>query len=310
MPSNLITLIDIANKIGGVQPILVDALTNQNAGTFFRALPMKQIVGWLEKFTRRVGRPSVSFRSLGEGVSTDKGKNAPFQEGIFLLSGASDTDKITADRSPEGSDTAREQNDTAYLEEMGKVLSTNAFYGSNAQDGGFDGLFKRLPSKADTVISAGGSSEASSIYAVKFGPKKFMGLYNTGPGGGIIEANNYGALTEKDEVGKINEIYRTFFNAGVGLAQYHPKAIGRIGKIDSTHKPTMQHMFEMFNKMDGKPDLLVTTWTVLGYLTDQKLSVLQMTPGDRDLDVMIGKLNGVPIIVDSALRDDEDAVAI
>jgi hypothetical protein len=298
------TIIEIANTLGGAQPEMIDAMFNENHGTLFRAIPFKQVNGWMDRFTRTVGKPTVSFRNLGEGVGVSGSKRVPYAEGIFLLSGASEVDKIEADTDPRGALEYRREQDLDFLGSMGETLSAKTFYGSHKKDDGFDGLFTRLPASADTFVSARGADEGASIYAIKFGPKKFMGLYNNAAGGQIIDARDYGALTEK--VGdKIYELYRTMFNAGIGFSQYHPKAIGRIGKITSAKKPTFSHFSELFGKMGGKPDLLITTWNVLGYINELKQEFLQMTPGDKNLDVQVGLLNGVPVIVDSALSDTE-----
>lgn len=306
------TLLDIAKALGGVQPILVDALTNENAGALFRALPMRQVSGWVDKFDRKTGRPSVSFRALGEAVAKSKSRKEAWQEGIFLLSGASEVDKVTADRDPRGVNELRAEEDAAYLEAMGYALSLQAFYGSNKLDGGFDGLFKRLPSTCDTFETAGGSAEKTSIYALKLGPKRFMGIYNPGVNGEIIETNDYGAVITKDSNGALIENYTSFFNAAMGISQYHPLSIGRLGKIDSTHKPTVALMNSLFAKMKwaNGPDLLVTTMTGAGYLGELKMSVLKMGIGDKTYDVQISDYNGIPILIDPTLSDAEDGITV
>jgi hypothetical protein len=295
---------EIANNLGGAQPEMVNAMFDENHGTFFRAIPFKQVSGWMERFTRNVGKPSVAFRPLGGGVDVSNAKRMPYAEGIFLLSGASEVDKIEADTDPRGPREYRKEVDLEFLGSMGETLSTKTFYGSHKDDDGFDGLFRRLPDGADTYVSAGGTDEGASIYAIKFGPKKFMGLFNNAAGGKIIEAIDYGAITEKHN-GQIYELYRTMFNSGIGFAQYHPKSIGRIGRIMPNKKPTFSHFSELFGKMGGKPDLLVTTWNVLAYINELKQGVLQMTPNDKNLDVQVASLNGIPIILDSALSDTE-----
>lgn len=303
---NLPTLLDLAAGMGDAQVALVDALTSDAGSAIYRVMPMRQVTGWAEQFTRKTGRPNVSFRDLGGGITPGKMDRTPVREGIFLLSGASEVDRIKADRDPRGTAAYREEEDGAYLESMGHTLSFTTFYGSGARE--FDGLLKRLPSGADTYVNAGAASETTSIYALKFGPGRFMGLYNVGPSGDIVEAFDYGAITEKDTDGDIQEIYRMTFNAGMGLGQYHPKAIGRIGRINASNKPTAKDFTELFGKMGWKPDVLVTTWTGAGYISELKQTALRMAPGERNYDIEVDNYAGIPIIVDPALSDAEDGV--
>jgi hypothetical protein len=303
------TLMDIARGIGGAQPALIDILANENSGAFYRILPMRQVAGWVERFDRKTGRPSVSFRSLGSRVTPSKGKREAWQEGVFLLSGYSEVDAVKADRDPRGARVYREEQDKDYLESIGYTLSQHTFYGSNGKSEGFDGLFKRLPSSADTFVSAGGSEEGTSIYAVKLGPNKFMGIYNVGPKGALIEANDYDRFLDKTSEG-VNEVYGMFFNAAMGIAQYHPKSIGRIGKIDASHKPSATMFTTLFGKMGWKPDVLVTTWTGAGYISELKLATLRMSVQDKNFDIEVDNYAGVPIIVDPALSDAEGSIEV
>jgi len=301
-------LMDIAQNIGGSQPVLVDAVASRNYGQLFRILPMKQITGWVERINRVTSYPTVSFRNLGEYVTPSKGETQAVQEGVFLLSGASKIDKIKAERDPRGLTAARAGQDNLFLKAMGRSLSYQTLYGDYADGKQYDGLFNRLPATADTFVSAGGSAEKYSIYALRFGEDQFMGTYNLGIEGELIEANPYGPYLDKDGSGNLNELYATFFNAAIGLSQYSTKSIGRIGKIDSSNKPTVADFYSLFEKMDGMPDVLVCNWTVAGYISDLKDGKLQMGPGDRNYDVAVDFFDGIPIVVDTAVSTDESAV--
>lgn len=311
--AGLLTIIDIAKSMGGAQPAMVDALTSENAGATFRLLPMRQIEGWIERFTRKTGRPTVSWRRLGEYVAKSKGKREPWSEGVFLLSGYSECDKIKADRDPRGPRTYRAEQDTDYLESLGYNLSDGLFYGSASQNDGPDGLMKRLPvtgAGSDCTINAGATSETTSIYAIKFGANRFMGIYNLGPSGQMIEAVDYGAIVDKDSSGNANEIYQMFFNAAIGFAQYHPKAIGRIAKMNSSNKCTNQDFTDLFAAMGWKPDIFITTWTGAGYINDLKVSSLTIGPSEKRYDTEVDNYRGVPIIVDPALSDVESGKSL
>jgi len=304
-----VNLADIARRLGGDQPILVDALTNPQASVTFGRLPMRQINGWIEPFTRIEGRPTVYWRKLGEYVTPQKSSRNPFNEGVFLLSGASEVDKIKADRDPRGALALRSEEDWSFMESLGYSLSLQLFYGGTtlaSDTDSFDGICTRLPSTASTVVHVG--SLGCSVYAFKLGPGRFMGLYNVGPSGKLIEATDYGAVIDKDSSSNVNELYRTFFNAAFGIAQYHELAIGRIGQINysnSTQDPIAAINFTaLYGKMTMKPDLLVTTWNGWGAISTLLSGKQVYAPGQTDYAPYVGSYDGIPIIVDSALVDD------
>jgi hypothetical protein len=306
-----LTLVDYAKLYGGAQIPLVDALTNENAGITFRMLPQRQITGWVEKFVRRTGRPTVEFRQLGEYIAKSKSTEIPWQEGVFLLSGVSEVDKIKADSDPRGTNAYRMEQDAAYLEALGYNGSYQLFYGSHSQGDGFSGMLKRLPisPQGDCVVDCG-SAETTSIYAFKFGPNRFMGIHAVGAKGAIVEANDYGAVVDKNSSDAMNEVYRMFFNTRIGVAQYHPKCIGRCARINGGSKVTNKNFTDLFAAMGWKPDLLVTTWVGVGYLNDLKATSLSIGPQNKAYDVEVEFYRGIPVIVDPALSDVESGITV
>jgi hypothetical protein len=302
------TLLDIATEIGGAQPALIDAVTAPNGGALFRKLPMKAVLGLSEQFIRRTGRPTVSFRPFAADVVASKSKKVPMREGIFLLSGASEMDAQMIDKAANPTQ-ERVDETMAFLEALGFQLSTSAFYGSNRVDGGYDGLMKRLPIGCDTYVDGGATEETYSIYAFKFGPTRFMGIYNPFENGDIIEAHDYGKQSVKEN-GAYNEYYITMFNAFFGFAQYHPLSIGRIGRLDVNHKPQASQLESLFAQMKGKPDLLVCHMQAAGWLNELKMNVMKMDPTMPDFDITMGDYAGIPIITDSAVVSNESAITL
>jgi len=309
-----LTLADIARRLGGDQPILVDALTNANAGVTMGRLPMRQITGWVDQFTRIEGRPTVSFRRLGQYVASSKGQRNPYSEGVFLISGVSEVDKIRADRDPRGPLTLRSEEDWSYLEAIGYNLSLQLFYGGTSlatAAEGWEGINARLPSAMTTHVNCSGASTGASVYAFKLGPGKFMGIYNVGPSGKLVEATDYGAILDKDVTASsnsVNELYKTFYNAAFGIAQYDGLSIGRIAGVEAATGTTVpiaaMDFVNLYDKMKGKPDLLVTTWTGWGCISALLSGKQVYTPGEKDYSPYVGSYDGIPIIVDSALIAD------
>jgi len=303
------TMLEIATAIGGLQPELVDALVGDNGSALFRVLPMKAIIGLTEQFIQKSERPTVAFRNFAGKVTASKTGKIPVQEGVFMLSGASELDAPTTDKTADP-DQERADEALSFLESIGYKLSYSSFYGSNKIDGGYDGLLKRLPTTAETYVAGGASNETVSIYGLKLGRGKFQGIYNPGPGGEIIQTSDFGKIAVKDSNGQWVSSYVTMFDGCFGLAQYHPKAIGRIGKLDSSHKPTAAMITSLFQKMKWKPDVLITNMEGAGWLNELKQAVMKMSPDDPNFDISMSDYNGIPILVDSAIVDDENTVTV
>lgn len=305
------TLADIAKRIGAEQPELIDAVTARKHGTAFRALPMRAIKGTKVSFNRWTTRPTVSWRNIGETVAFGKVDVEPWQESIFLVSGYSKVDVIVAGMDPRGPRAYRAEQDAAYLESLGYQASYGFFYSSNDADNSKpDGLMKRLPNAGTCVVNAGATNETISIYALRLGPTEFHGIYNPdATEGKAIGWRDYGAVIDESS-SKGNEYFKTFFNMTLGFAQKHPLSIGRIRTINSSNLPTANDFFSLFSKMDGKPDLMFTTWVGLGYVAQLASTALHMTPNDRMYDVTISNVMGIPLSVDTALVDDESAISL
>jgi hypothetical protein len=174
---------------------------------------------------------------------------------------------------------------------------------------GFDGMATRCNSGMSTYIPNTAGSIGASIYAFKFGPGKLMGIYNTGPSGKLIDATDYGAVLDKDNAGSsnsVNELYRTFFNAAFGVAQYSGNAIGRISGIghSAANNVAAIDFTNLYAAMEGKPDLFVTTWAGWGSISTLLSGKQVYGPGQTDYAPYVGSYDGIPIVVDSALMAD------
>lgn len=306
------TLIDIAKRIGSQQPEFINALSKRDHGAGFAALPFKPISGWAEPFMRGETRPTVTWRRIGQEITAYKSDRTNYQESLFLISGYSKVDRLLADSDPRGARVYRQEEDSDYIESMGYSLSYGLFYASGGSDASQpDGLMKRLPTGGTCTVNAGATDETISIYAMRIGMKDFHGIWNPAiTNGRIIDARDYGSTIVEDSSGDGNELYRTFFNSALGFAQKHPLSIGRIYKINASNTPTANDFFSLFSKMEGKPDMMFTTWVGMGYVAALASSALHMTPDDRRYDVTISNVMGIPLGVDVVLADDESAITM
>jgi hypothetical protein len=60
----------------------------------------------------------------------------------------------------------------------------------------------------------------------------------------------------------------------------------------------------LYEVMQGKPDLLVTTWGGWGCISSLLEGKQSYPPGIKDYTPYVGFYDGIPVIVDSALIND------
>lgn len=302
------TILDLTQLSGTYEHLAAGHMFNRSWGTFFSILPMKEIAGTTEKILQTDSTQGAQFHEFGAGVPvTDASYNVK-EESTFPLSAFSRLDRGQVANDPRPLEEQREEEDLYQLEGMGKKASYQAFYGLHGNnDDGFTGLFYRLPQGASTTLPVG-ETEKLSIYAIKWGAKKFSGIY-TPTRNHVIDIIDHGLVLENNS-DTTRSVYMTEFESVLGLAQYSEKAIGRLSGITEGALPTARHFTSLFDAMEEAPDILVMNWYTYGLLLsaqDSKL-IFPLSEESDGLHLGFGSILGVPIVVDSALVSDESAV--
>lgn len=306
------TLIEIAKSsdTSEVQRLLIDIVVGRRAGTFFGAIPMKRINGLSEQVTQITSYPGVTWRSLGEGLEETKGGERDILFNVALVSSLSGAEANKAEKHDGGIIAYRAKEDQKHLRALGKEADEGMFY-NQAANKSIEGIMRMLPSTASTYVSCGASNETFSIYAFIFGDEGFYGFYSPFADGQIFSVRDYGLQMDTVLQGGVSKKigkYYTEFNACFGYAIANPKAIGRITKFDLSNRLTVDKFTELYDAMDGKPDMFVCNFKGGGEFNVLKDYIVKMTPEETGLSYTVLSYDGVPILVDTNLSSVENTL--
>lgn len=172
--SERITLLDLAKTNGNDKSI---ALVEEGVKVCpeVATIPSRSIAGTSYSFARRVGRPSVGFRKANDGVDSGKSRYEKVDAKMFILGGLIEMDKAIADADEEGPEAAQTREAVAYTQAALLAMAKQVWYGTAADEDGFEGVQKLLG--AATVANGGrlflsdttSGSNNTSIYLVRFG---------------------------------------------------------------------------------------------------------------------------------------------
>ena len=145
----------------------------------------RTIAGLQYKTLVRTANPTVSFRNANEGVVASKGTYENRLVETFILNPRIEADKAVADAFEDGWEAALAMEAMGITEASMQILAKCFYYGVRTAYGGdakaFPGLLDAYDS-TNMVVDAGGTTDdtASSVWAVKFGPKDVQWVYGNG----------------------------------------------------------------------------------------------------------------------------------
>lgn len=309
-----LTLLDIAKRSGNDPQVgIVESMVQTNA--LLNNMPFKEINGISYKFARRKGLPTVGFRGYNQGIDASKSIVEQILIEAKNIGGRSQVDKLLAEADPRGVTVVRSEEDAGFVAAMGNLFNSKAYYGNSKTTlNEFDGVATILSSISGTAIGAGGST-GSSIYAFAFGDANSPQGRMKGVEGVLGNAKNITALDmglqyALDADSKQFLAYTTEFEFAPGLAVYDTRSIGRLANIDSTHKPTITLLNQLMTAMyPFVPSVFTCSKVTFNYIQELKgTSIADVTVG-TNLYTRVLSFNGVPILIDENIKDDETAIS-
>jgi len=190
-----------------------------------------------EKFPRRTGLPTGTWRQAYQGVARKASTTQPVVVPVALLEAGSEIDEDIVDNAPNPKEFRRSE-DIAFTEGLAQQVA-DAFIEST-QAGSpekFDGLQIHLNALSQTNVIDGGNAGGTSIYAVNWGRRRTYGIYpaaaaNRGPLGLTIKDKG----REKVFDGSDNPFYAfvTQFKWWCGLCVRDELTICRYANINPT----------------------------------------------------------------------------
>ena len=206
----------------------------------------------------RTALPSVAFRAANNGPDASKGAYKRLLIETFIMTPRWEADRAVADAYEDGAAAWMALEGEGMVSAAFATLASQMYYGTAADAFGFPGLVDNVD--ASMVVDAQGTTAAtaSSVWAVKWGPKDCAFVYGN---------NGQVALTELLEAqilgenGKMMSGYVQEIAARPGFQMLNIFAAGRIKNVtaDASHTLTDAHLSKLLSlfPVGRKPDMFL-----------------------------------------------------
>jgi hypothetical protein len=187
------------------------------------------------RITQRSSLPAPGRRRVNRGVASTKSTTKQVTETVAIYGDWAKIDLLQLDLMADPATFIASEHE-AHLEGLTQAFASEFIYGNHATDpDGFTGLTPRYNALGDSlfqVVTAGGSTNLSSIWWVTYGPGKTHLHFpkNTKSG---ISFKDYNDLPVTDDDGNEYPGYRRYYEWQVGLSVKDPRFNVRIANIDT-----------------------------------------------------------------------------
>lgn len=228
MPNATLMDIAIANGSDQLTGLIEDVAKAHPEIEIGAARPIK---GISYKTLVRTALPATGFRNANEGTATQKSRweNRTFE--AMILNPQWEADVAVADRHEDGAEAFIALEASGQMESSMQTICTQFYYGTGTGGDakGMPGLLQSLDT-TNMVVDAGGTTDniASSVWAVRFGPKSVQWLWGNNGNLGLSDITK---VRVTDASGNPYTAYRQEILAYPGLQFGEVFAAGRIKKL-------------------------------------------------------------------------------
>ena len=253
--TNRSTLVDLLNVIGPDGNLMTTAEVLQESNEIFQDMMWQEAnATTYHQISRESVLPQGTFRRFNNGVPQEADKTINVLEALAMLESFSKPDKKLVDIAPNPSQ-YRSNKGMRFIRGLGQNWTSKLIYGNSATDPEeFTGLSPRLSSLSQrNVIGAGGSSNLTSIYIVKWSlDSAYMAFPRNHPNVGIVHEDMGTDLVQGANGGDY-VAYVDHFEINGGLAVEDDLAIGRYANIETASGASNtfdeDHLIELINDL-------------------------------------------------------------
>jgi len=230
------TLLDWAKEIDpdGSTSVVAELLSQSNG--LVRTMMLQE--GNLptgHRITQRTGLPTSYWRLMNQGTPSSKATTAQVDEQVGTLTSRSEIDRKIVDLNGNTSQYRLSQA-SAHMESMNQEMAGTVLYGTASNPEEFVGLAPRYSSLsgaiASNVLSAGGTTNLTSIYLVGWGDNTIYGIFPKGSSAGLVH-ENLGLIDAFDASNNRFRAYADSFEWDCGIAVEDWRYGVRICNIDT-----------------------------------------------------------------------------
>jgi len=293
---------------------------NVNASPELQYFPLEDLEtpGQLSYDTlHRTGFPTVQFAYAGEGFDPSKSTLEQKSHECFRFGGRVEAPRHIADNWRRGGAAGYQAFEASgVIEAALKLIGRQIWYGVAYDGKGFPGIKAFTPKNATYTFDAQGTTAntASSVYAVKFGPKycQLMGG-RARNGNGIMDLPDFRIGDMEDSNGKKMEAYLSELSSYIGLQIAAEFSVARLLNVtaDANHTLSDAMLADFLDKLpaDFVPDAIFYSRRSRTQLRKSRTVVLNGTgeerPNQPNIAPMPKDYEGIPLVAtDNILNTD------
>lgn len=328
------TLLDWGKQVDpDGSPAAVAELLSQYNGMVKTALWKEGNLATGHRITQRTGLPTSYWRLINQGVPPSKATTAQVTEQCGMLTARSETDRSLADLNGNTA-SFRLSEAEAHIESMNQEMAGTMIYGTASAEEEFVGLAPRYNSLSGNiganVLSAGGSTNLSSVYLVGWSNKGIYGIFPKGSKAGLFH-EDLGVIDAFDDDITRYRAYADYFEWKAGIAVEDWRYGVRICNIDTvalaaltgTQAVTaatavlalMQRAIDRLPRSAGVTPIFYANRTVLSLMRvaarREQSGVLTIEQGINSLgeDIYTTRFNGIRVEIEDQITNSEIAVS-
>lgn len=265
---SIYTLVDLVRMMdpgNGRLLYVADTLARKNP--IVREVPILEANQILSHVgSRDAALPTVQKRAINDGVLKSAHKEVPVTAPMSLFETMSQIDEEVLRLAGANAEAVRQRKDRKFIEAMAQSVADEIFYGSIGDDklgfNGFATLFNSLTTYPNgdatwkyNVVTAGGSSNPTSIYVVEWGEEKCHLIYPKGTQGGI-EIEDLGKQLVTGVTSNTQFVaYVTQFKWRCGLFVQDERCVQRIANIESSGSSNIFDDDQLITALNYLPDM-------------------------------------------------------
>lgn len=305
------TLLELTKKHGHSREVgLIEAISV--AAPELAIFPSRVIKGTSFKALVRTSLPATGFTHANEGIPASTSGYATKIVECFIFRGAVNVDKAIADADEDGPSMFQAVEASGVGRSAAIELGKQIFYGTAEDAKGFPGIREQVGSTMIVDATGSTANEASSVYAVKYGPQYAQLIYGSSQ---TLSLPPFRIQSITDANGGQYDAYVSNLTAWVGLQLVNGDALGRIKNLTAQAGKGLTDalLADLLHKfpVGMRPDAFFLSRRSLSQLQKSRAVVLQGN-GRGDIGSVSGTVApvpteafGVPIIVTDSISDKE-----
>lgn len=304
------TIAQLINLYNSLDAIMLSNAVMKNYGLLNTATSYIANQQLAHTYTNYATLPTAGIRSLADGVATStvSGSTATFTLTLFNANGAWDQSFVGNDL-----DAFYNRQAPLYFNAVAALAEKSLIYGTNATFGNADytglGLHQYVTSSG-TNIQVGGTSAATSIFAVRFSPYEDMDgaalVVDPLTNGGLFYVNENWTMPV-NIAGSTGPFmgHTMHFNMNAGLLLPGTNNVSALRGINAASQPTVAQINSMLDnvKADSNTVIYCNRYgaSVLGVLG--KDGNLSMAPNEFGYSNQIYTWNGIPVVITDTITN-------